>query len=475
MPSVNTFDVFDTLIARRCIEPRRLLTLLEMRAGLPGLANARQAADRMLGAFGKPYVLRDMWREVARTMGLDIATAERLLALEVEMEHEQVIPVVENLNLVKHGDLLVSDTYLPREVVLSLLRRVGLTCVVGLEVSNDGKFRGRVWPELLRRLSVREHLGDNHHSDGRTPSESGMRAVITTAAQVQLVERVLIERGWEFLAQLVREVRLANPYPPSRGRERYLWNLGCQLNFPLLFFASFWLERSATAVGAGELFFVSRDCLLWRNLYARLFPHRRSTYLYASRLCLLKPSEGYLEYFRGTWHAGGLIVDLASTGTSWSRLFARLGARGRCRFIGWADDSAYLGDGPRVEDWLDVEMVFRNSSAGMVVNKGVEMLNYAPHGLVEDVIPLPSGGALPVLAETLEYEASLPEAVHAAFSACVSALNNYPALLGYRGEPPTELIWEFVGFICADRQLGSIYTGHLEADLAYHQRILATE
>jgi hypothetical protein len=52
---IRGFDVFDTLIARRSVEPRRVLCRLEQRAGLPGLAAARLAADARLGARGRPY------------------------------------------------------------------------------------------------------------------------------------------------------------------------------------------------------------------------------------------------------------------------------------------------------------------------------------------------------------------------------------------------------------------------------------
>src|SRR5262245_20114646 len=99
--TVNSFDVFDTLIARRGGDPRSVLDALEARAGRPGLAAARLAADRRLGARGQPYTLRDIWHEVRRALGLADADADRLLDLEVRLEHDAVIPVVENLALVR--------------------------------------------------------------------------------------------------------------------------------------------------------------------------------------------------------------------------------------------------------------------------------------------------------------------------------------------------------------------------------------
>jgi hypothetical protein len=48
--ALKTFDVFDTRIARRSVEPRIVLEKLEARAGIRGLAPARTAADRALMA-----------------------------------------------------------------------------------------------------------------------------------------------------------------------------------------------------------------------------------------------------------------------------------------------------------------------------------------------------------------------------------------------------------------------------------------
>src|SRR5205823_6139872 len=129
----------------------------------------------------------------------------------------------------------------------------------------------------------------------------GIPAVIYTGAKRSAAEQFLADRGWGTLAHLAREVRLVNPFPDTRPHERHLWLAACQWNFPLLFLASLLLERHCAAAGVTDVLFVSRDGLLWHHLYRALFPHRRSAYLYASRVCLLKPSDGYLAYFRSVW------------------------------------------------------------------------------------------------------------------------------------------------------------------------------
>jgi hypothetical protein len=93
--AVNSFDVFDTLIARRCVEPTGALHQLEARTGLPGLAAARLNADRRLYARGQPFGLRDLWQEVRLALRLDPAPVGQLMELEIRIEHEEVVPVAD--------------------------------------------------------------------------------------------------------------------------------------------------------------------------------------------------------------------------------------------------------------------------------------------------------------------------------------------------------------------------------------------
>ena len=103
--------------------------------------------------------------------------------------------------------------------------------------------------------------------------------------------------------------------------------------------------------------------------------------------------------------------------------------------------------------------MFKNSELGAPVTKGVEMINYAPHPVVEDVRPLLGGVALPFLAGELEYDAALPEAAHEAFRRCVAALAAYPDLLRGPVAGMGELIKALVGWLSADPHLPQIYAG----------------
>lgn len=470
--AVNSFDVFDTLLARRSGSPEALLHRLEHESGVPGLAAARRAADQALWHRGQPYLLADLWQETGRALGLDAAQVQRLADREIALEHAEVIPITENLAQVRDGDLLVSDSYLPRDVVASLLRQAGLDRAVALVVTNDGKARGWVWPRLAAQVQIRRHLGNDPHADVRSPEAAGIPAELYPDAAPTPLERLLAAQGWPALALWVRQARLANPFPAAQAAQRQLWLLTCQHNVPLLYLASLLLEEYAAPQPVPALYFVSRDGWLWRRLYQALFPHRPAHYLLTSRQCLLKPSADYLAYFRTTWRPGGIIVDLLSTGASWSRFFAGLGTRGRCFFLGRIDDYAYLPDAGPPEAWLDLHAVLRTSALGTPFTKAVELLNYAPHAGVEDVVWLAGQAALPVLAPTLEYAVALPEAAQACLDHCLGSLGHYPALRQPPPRPVVELVRHLLRGICTDPRLPALYPGHLAADEVYLQRLL---
>ena len=170
-PSVNSFDVFDTLIARRCIHPHIVFADLEAANGITGFARHRIEAEQAV--TGPQMTLDHIYAELGRRLGLtNQATAEHRRA-EIDAELAQVIPINENLARVNHGDLLLSDMYLPEPVIRSLLEKAGLDRRVGLIVSADGKRSGRIWPRSEGR--IRHRAASRRQPDRRRRHAAALR------------------------------------------------------------------------------------------------------------------------------------------------------------------------------------------------------------------------------------------------------------------------------------------------------------
>ena len=174
-----------------------------------------------------------------------------------------VIPVAENLSRVRDGDVLVSDMYLPTEVIMGLLRSAGLDKEVTLFVSTNGKVDGSMW-RRLNDHSVVKHTGDNPASDFLRPLLHRIPAGLTDASAETPWERFLRCNGAPALSAFVREMRL-RVFQKSAA-SRILQAAQIEANFPLLLLASAALVQWCRESGVSRALMASRDCVLWAPL-----------------------------------------------------------------------------------------------------------------------------------------------------------------------------------------------------------------
>jgi len=398
-PLVNTFDVFDTLIARRCIEPARVFDIIEERSGVAGFARARREAERKVASAG-PYRMPEIYAQLATILSLPDERLDELRRLEVEVEVEQVIPIAEHLSEVTHGDLLLSDMYLDQELIRQLLHRAGLTKEVGLVVTTAGKQSGRLWSELSGRVEIRTHLGDNPRSDGTMPRRAGIATRATTAHAPTVIEQVLIDVGLRSVAELCREVRLRTW--TSDPVERTLQEIQASLNLPILTLASVALVRVMDRLGLTVALFSSRDCLGWMSIFDMVAEQAaspaRARYFYTSRLARVSASADYLDYVRHELSEDAIVVDLCGTGWSLSQMAQQLEVSNLPVFLmhQLPPNAPYERIAPTVatcsvHNLVPPEALWRDA------NVALEMANYAEHPMVTDVRMI-AGQSAPILA-----------------------------------------------------------------------------
>ena len=239
---VNSFDVFDTLIARRCIEPFRIFDQVGAKTKRPDFTAQRRRAEAAVAQ--KPHTIDDIYRELARNLGLSAAEADSAWEdAEIAAELDAAIPIAENIARVRDGDLLLSDMYLGEENVRRLLARAGFDKNVGLVVTANGKRSGELWPRLLTHFSIERHLGDNEHSDVAMPGRFGIACDHTRIAAITDMETLLLNAGLRDLAELTREARLRSWHADPVSRRLQLIQI--YLNFPILLLSSIRLLRVA--------------------------------------------------------------------------------------------------------------------------------------------------------------------------------------------------------------------------------------
>jgi hypothetical protein len=391
-PAVDSFDVFDTLIARRCVDPHLVFATLEASNGIDGFAGLRRAAEQAV--TGPAMTLDTIYTELGRRLGLDTDAAAALMQAEIDAELAEVIPIAENLGRVKDGDLLLSDMYLPPDAIRALLDKAGLDRRVGLVVSANGKQSGHIWKRVRSGFNIGRHLGDNPVSDVEMPRRFSIASEHTRLAEPTQVERWCFNNQLRGLGELIRAARLriATQDPLAR---RLLW-VQTQYNFPTLLLASMALHRHVVATGASRLLFSARDCYLWHGLYRALFPDVvRTEYFYTSRRTRVDPSPAYRAYCRSRLGPGSLLVDVCGSGWSSARLMETLGLHGQALyFLHRIAPIALYEQRHPTPDICRVDALLGPDHTGLKNNR-LEMCNYAPHGTVTGM-QMAAGVAVPV-------------------------------------------------------------------------------
>jgi len=110
-------------------------------------------------------------------LSLDQQETEDLKTVELAVELENVIPPLpRTLERYANGDLLISDMYLPASAIRLMLERAGLAARhVGLIVTNNGKHHGiNLVADRPEKSKSSSTLGDNQHSDVRSPIANGI-------------------------------------------------------------------------------------------------------------------------------------------------------------------------------------------------------------------------------------------------------------------------------------------------------------
>ena len=323
---VFSFDLFDTLVTRRCHDPISIFRTVEDKSGTADFARLRQAVETELWNAGD-YDLNDIYAALGAATGWPQGVLDVLRALELVVEWDNLLPVAEMTARVRPNDIIIADMYLPdgflRRLVDQTLRLPGRL----LHVSSHGKHRGEVWQRLAPTHRVLRHHGDNTEADVRSPTEAGIEAEHVTVAAWTRAEAILLRAGLGAQARAIRAARLR--YDPPDLEHANAARVQFELNLPLLVLASADVLAHATAVGAETLLLCARDCHLWARLMRIFATHWRPMptvrYILASRALMMSGGAGYERYFERAAGRRTLIVDVQGTGRSLTHFIAESG------------------------------------------------------------------------------------------------------------------------------------------------------
>ncbi len=314
-PQVRSFDVFDTLVARIHKDPTSVFDLVENGFPFPNFKKLRMEAEAQCRGS-----LDQIYQKFMELTGIDEGTAQSLRAYEFNCEKQNLFAIQKNISKVRDGDILITDTYYTKEEIAELLRSVGLNKRVEIFASYGGKYSGAIWPVVESRYSIVEHLGDNLHSDIRSAKRHKITAKHTNESEYTRQEALLAQFNQSGIANLMRYLRLRNPYNEKTTKHR-IWEEQSQYNVPILVLASLYVNDYSLANNKTRVLFSSRDCCHWIKIFSKMFPQYESVYFHTSRHLYRNPTPSYIEYVNSLYDEHTLLVDSQGTGVSSTTFF----------------------------------------------------------------------------------------------------------------------------------------------------------
>lgn len=320
----QSFDLFDTLVARKCFDPLEIFRIVEAKAALTNFAAARHRVE--MSMFGKiEYGLDDIYDQMIGHGFVNRQQAAVLKRMELQEEWDNLFPIHEVIAHVEANDIVISDMYLPYEFVKRVLvEKCGLQNE--LYLSNYGKHNRHIWPKVKALHDLDRHFGDNIHADIIGASESGVQPILVSISKWSKSEEILRSIGLEDYAKVLRKTRLEIPH----GEPATVNALKAQvaINLPLLILGSLWLLCEAKKFQANRVLTCARDCnLLHRILSSHHFIRAGfppAQYIGISRTLCREGGDDYEAYLLNKTSDGvAFLVDMVGTGQSLTQLIAR--------------------------------------------------------------------------------------------------------------------------------------------------------
>lgn len=322
-----SFDVFDTLITRKTAEPIGIFVLMqdeleqnEQYKEFPEhfkehfveiRTNSEEAARGYAAQNNREEVtLEEIYDALEVQTGITKTERIELQNLELSLEFSNVLPIEENIVRLKQcledGEVfLISDMYLPEEVIRRLLVKVDrvfetIPLLVSCELGKT-KSTGTLYDYFIETYHVDcdkwLHIGDNPKSDGKTVEVKGGRSELYEAITAKILGEGLIDKYRKTKAfQTVYGIIRKNWKQGNAA-----WQVGQRIGGPTLYAYVEWVLSEAERMGINTLYFVARDGYLLKKI-ADLVISKRNLQLHTS----------YLYGSRKAWRLPGACRDMES-------------------------------------------------------------------------------------------------------------------------------------------------------------------
>ena len=320
---VVSFDIFDTLLVRNVFRPRDVFKLIDGYLGnedfVFSVERIKAEEELQMDRNQRNPDIYQIYRKIQKNLGLSDEKCKKMLELELDIE-EKVLSKRESIcllldNLVSKGKkvFLISDMYLPKNILKNILDTFGIRGYEDIYISceykklkEEGLFR-----DFLIKLGISAsrclHIGDNYIADILSAEKEGINT-FQIYSVMEMFENSIYAGILEKCQTIEQKVILANfakqayndPFGEYYSNGKLILRKDVDIiNLfiaPIIFKYCLWLAKNVHNNKQDYVIFPSRDGYLLKKIYDLLkekyteYVLPESVYLYTSRRMALAAS-----------------------------------------------------------------------------------------------------------------------------------------------------------------------------------------
>ena len=316
---IISFDIFDTLLIRPYVKPTDLFLHIEKLYKIKGFHKNRIEAEKL--ARGKyidceEITLNQIYEEIDdRYKGfkeIEIELEERILTI-----HKENKKIYDYALSIGKKIIIVSDMYLPKNVIEKILIKNNYTNYYKLYLSSDlmlTKASGNLYKYVIDDLNAEPssimHIGDNEHADFNNARLYGIDSVFVEKIIDAFLENNI--RAKKLLNENKNNIAVSimlglsafssfNKNDKNKNKDNNYWhNIGFIYGGPAVFAYMNWLKKQIIKDNINEVLFVARDGYSLKKVFDIIKPESVKThYIYAPRIIyyLITLDFSMIKYF----------------------------------------------------------------------------------------------------------------------------------------------------------------------------------
>lgn len=311
---VISFDIFDTLLARKIQRPRDIFQVMDAKLGESAYCFSKERIEAE-DSFARGYNpnFHEIYEKIQDKLGLSQEETETLKQLEIAVEkrfltrRHKMCEILQWAAEIGKRVYIVSDMYWTKEMLQELLAEYGISGYVDIWVSCEyRKNKQAGLYEIYREETAVEgqssylHIGDNLYSDILAAQSAGIDAYQIYSVQEKL-ERSIYAKCLSHVHSLEENIAVSmftetafnDPFRITEGTGKLKIADTAEMTklciAPVICKYVLWLVQKAAVDGCDFIIFPSRDGFLIEKMYQQLVGHASERKL---------PEEGYVYISR---------------------------------------------------------------------------------------------------------------------------------------------------------------------------------